>query len=113
MDNIETFNQIVGLVLADLYKSFPVPIDIPAASYAKGGLGLVCLGVQVGGSERLGLDVREPAHRHRPAGLSGLLVGVGESAGHGVLKFQLAFPVGWPDPSFAPTGGENLGPDGA
>ena len=35
MENIETFNRIVGLVLADLYSSFPVPLDLRIAHYAE------------------------------------------------------------------------------
>jgi hypothetical protein len=34
MSNIETFNTVVGLILADLYESFPVPINLSAFDYA-------------------------------------------------------------------------------
>jgi hypothetical protein len=34
MSNIETFNTIVGLILADLYENFPVPINLNAFDYA-------------------------------------------------------------------------------
>lgn len=35
MDNIETFNTIVGLIFADLYEMFPVPKKLLAADYAE------------------------------------------------------------------------------
>lgn len=35
MDNIETFNTVVGLVLADLYDNFPVPISLTGLLYAQ------------------------------------------------------------------------------
>ena len=34
MSNIDTFNTVVGLILADLYEHFPVPIDLRAFDYA-------------------------------------------------------------------------------
>ena len=35
MNNIENFDGVVELILADLYKNFPVPMDVCAIEYAK------------------------------------------------------------------------------
>ena len=35
MNNIENFDGVVELILADLYKNLPVPIDVCAIEYAK------------------------------------------------------------------------------
>lgn len=35
MSNIETFNTIVGLVFADLYEAFPIPILLRPQDYAR------------------------------------------------------------------------------
>ncbi len=35
MNNIEIFNAVVELILTDLYKNIPVPMDVCAIEYAK------------------------------------------------------------------------------
>ncbi len=35
MNNIENFDAVIELILADLHKSFPVPMDVCAIEYAK------------------------------------------------------------------------------